>query len=171
MIISLIGMPATGKSTVASNLSARGALSIIDVDQIIVDKIGMPLQSYIDKFGESKFLEVEESVIFSLQVSPNSVISSGGSACYSSTGMRHLSKQGAIQVYLLTNLETLESRLADQGKSRGIVMNGAVSWKDLLDSRHLLYSELADICVFCDNKTPSEISSEIFQAIKAFSRV
>ena len=75
--IVLIGMPASGKSTVGVVLAKTLGVGFVDTDLVIQQREGRLLQDIIDKDGLKAFLEIEENALLSLDCE-NSVISTGG---------------------------------------------------------------------------------------------
>src|SRR5690554_1152151 len=107
--IIMIGMPASGKSTVGVILAKTLGKYFLDVDLLIQERQKDLLQNLIDKFGMDRFLQMEEEALLSISEA-NTVISTGGSAVYSEKGMQHMSKLGEI-VYLKLSIESIENRL------------------------------------------------------------
>ena len=89
--IVLIGMPASGKSTVGVILAKTLGIGFVDTDLVIQQREGRLLQDIIDTDGLDKFLEAEENAILSLECE-NSVISTGGSAVFGKNAMEKLKK-------------------------------------------------------------------------------
>ena len=160
MKIALIGMPATGKSTIAS-LFINKETPVIDTDALIVEKIKSTLQNFIDKFGEKSFLDLENSVLCELSIPNNCIISTGGSVIYSVDGMFKMKQDNVKFVYLRTSIDILESRLAGQESIRGVVMNGFSNWRELMIDRDSRYLNYANYIIDCDNKTPVDIFNGI----------
>ena len=75
--ITLIGMPASGKSTVGVLLAKRLGYSFVDADIVIQEKTGKLLKEIIAEQGTDGFLKVEENVNSELDVQ-RSVIAPGG---------------------------------------------------------------------------------------------
>lgn len=157
MKIALIGMPTSGKSTISKLFDCP----VIDVDALLENQFGCSLQEYIAQFGEAQFIEQEECLLLTCNYPDNCVISTGGSVVYATAAMVALKQQGVKYIYLQVPLEDLETRLAGQRNTRGIVMNGAKNWKELLDDRHRLYVEYADIVINTSGKSPEMIYKEI----------
>ena len=105
----LIGMPAAGKSTVGVVLAKMLNLEFVDADLVIQQRFGETLQNLIDAQGAEAFIQMEGQVLQSLD-EQNALISTGGSAVYSSTALEHLAQGGTV-VYLQATLEELERRL------------------------------------------------------------
>ena len=79
--ITLIGMPASGKSTVGVLLAKRLGYSFVDTDIVIQEKEGRLLKDIIEQDGLSGFLEVENRINSELDV-VHSVIAPGGSVIH-----------------------------------------------------------------------------------------
>lgn len=74
--ITLVGMPASGKSTIGVLLAKRLGYSFVDVDIVIQEKTGQLLKEIIAERGTEGFLKVEESVNAELETE-RSVIGPG----------------------------------------------------------------------------------------------
>ena len=96
--ITLIGMPASGKSSVGVVLAKRLGMNFVDVDIVIQEKYGMKLKEIIEKYGDDGFRKIEDEVNASINVQ-NSIISPGGSVIYGEKAMKHLGKISNI-IYL-----------------------------------------------------------------------
>ena len=78
--ILMIGMPASGKSTIGVLLAKRLGYSFVDVDLVIQEKTGKLLKEIAEE-GDDGFLRVEEQANLELDVE-KSVIAPGGSVIY-----------------------------------------------------------------------------------------
>jgi shikimate kinase len=146
----LIGMPGSGKTTMAKMLvEANPKLTWIDTDHVLIDKIG-PLAAYIQLHGRDKFQQEEEVVIASLNIQGPTIISTGGSVVYSATAMRYLKSLGPI-VWLKVSYETLTERDLNLG-SRGVIGQG--SFLDIYQERQPLYDKYGDAVI--ESTTPQE---------------
>ncbi len=140
----LIGMPASGKSTVGVILAKVLGMNFIDTDIVIQHREGTKLSMIIDKKGIDAFMKCEEEAILATEVS-NTVISTGGSAVYSEAAMEHL-KKDAVVVYLKVGLRELKRRLGNF-KERGIVIKPGETLEGMYKARSVLYEKYADITV------------------------
>ncbi|MCF6186351.1 MAG: shikimate kinase [Desulfobulbaceae bacterium] len=161
--IILIGMAGAGKSTVGAVLASLAKKQFIDTDDLISEQTGMVLQDFLNSVGQKTFQHQEEQTLLSITLHDH-VIATGGSAVYSSAGMRHLQKLGPI-VLLEVDLETLEQRV-DNKNSRGIVNPGKGSFRDLFYSRQPLYRRWADIRIN-GSGPPDDIARSILKKIAA----
>ncbi len=145
MNITLIGMAGAGKSTIGRALAKRLGYTFIDVDQLIRENTGMPLQTLIDKYGDSALIRFEEEAILRLGQVDRSIISPGGSVVYSEKAMEHLKTISKI-IFLDTAFRSIARRLPNARK-RGIVGLRDRSLKELFEERMVLYEKYADFSI------------------------
>lgn len=161
--IILIGMPGAGKSTVGVLLAKALGMSFIDADLIIQQNTGNLLQEIIDKYSISKFLEIEESIILSLNIE-NSVVATGGSIIYSRNAINSLKRNG-ILIYLKLPYDEIERRISNI-KTRGIVIGKDQKLMDIYNERIPLYEKYADIIIDCTGKNMEDIIIAVKSALK-----
>ncbi|MBO4414773.1 MAG: shikimate kinase [Lachnospiraceae bacterium] len=142
--IILIGMPASGKSTVGVILAKVLGMDFIDADIVIQQRENSRLSCIIDERGIDGFLKCEEQAILSINAH-NTVVATGGSAVYSEAAMKHLA-EGSRIVYLKVPKSVLMKRLRNI-KERGVVLRPGESLEDMFDARSRLYEKYADITV------------------------
>lgn len=140
----LVGMPGSGKSTVGVLLAKRLGLGFVDGDLLIQQHTGQTLQEIVDNDGNQAFRAIEEEVLLKLEVEQH-VISTGGSAVYSTKAMAHLKKNGVV-VFLDIPLDLVIKRLGDFS-ARGISRRPDQSLEALFEERFELYSRHADITI------------------------
>jgi shikimate kinase len=163
MNITLIGMAGAGKSTIGRALAKRLGYTFIDVDHLIKENTGMPLQTLIDKQGDSAFIGFEEEAILRLGQVDRCIISPGGSVVYSEKSMEHLKKISKI-IFLDTAFRSIARRLPNARK-RGIVGLRDRSLKELFEERMVLYQKYADYSIKLKGK---ENIQEIVEKIVEF---
>lgn len=164
--ITLIGMPASGKSTIGVLLAKRLGYSFVDVDILIQERTGKLLREIIAERGMDGFLQVEEQVNGELDVR-HSVIAPGGSVIYGQKAMEHLKSISQV-VYLKLEYEELKRRLGDL-TDRGVVLRPGMTLRDLYDERLPLYERYADITVNEGPGGPGAVVDEL-RAMVEYSR-
>lgn len=142
--ITLIGMPASGKSTVGVLLAKRLGYAFVDVDILIQSQEKRLLKEIIAEEGMEGFMEVENRVNASLDVD-RSIIAPGGSVIYGKEAMEHL-KEISTVVYLKLSYEEVEKRLGNL-VDRGVVLKEGMTLRDLYEERVPYYEKYADITV------------------------
>lgn len=160
--ITLIGMPASGKSSVGVVLAKRLGKKFVDTDIVIQEKYGKTLKELIEEHGDKGFREIEDEVNATLDVN-NSIISPGGSVVYGEKAMKHL-KEISVIIYLELSYTAIKSRLGDL-RERGITLKEGQSLKDLYLERVPLYEKYADITVNEMKKSLSKTIEEICERL------
>ncbi len=94
--IVLIGMPASGKSTVGRMLSERLGKEFIDTDELIVGRIKMSIGEYFSRYGEAEFRKREAEVIDELSPNGSYVIATGGGAVLNKNNLKRLRHLGRL---------------------------------------------------------------------------
>ena len=138
--ITLIGLPAAGKSTIGVLLAKRLGYDFLDADILIQQRCGKRLEEIIEAEGTEGFLKLEEEVNASLDVH-RTVIAPGGSVIYGHRAMEHLSQISQV-VYLKVSFTDWSTRLGDL-KQRGVVVAEGMTLRDLYDERCKRYDAFA----------------------------
>ena len=160
--ITLIGMPASGKSSVGVVLAKRLGKKFVDTDIVIQEKYGKLLKELIEEHGDDGFREIEDEVNATIDVS-NSIISPGGSVVYGERAMKHL-KEISVIIYLELSYTAIKSRLGDL-RERGITLKDGQTLKDLYLERTPLYKKYADITINEMKKSLSKTIDEICESL------
>lgn len=168
--ITLIGMPAAGKSTVGVLLAKRLGYSFVDVDIIIQEKEGKLLKEIIEERGMDGFMKVENRINAEVSVK-RSVIAPGGSVIYGKEAMENLKSQGLV-VYLKISFEELLKRLGDV-VDRGVVLKEGMTLRDLYEERIVYFEKYADITIDEEGKDLGEVVDELREIMekRGFSQV
>ena len=162
MIFVLIGMPSCGKSCMGRAISKKLGMKNVDSDRLIEKKYGKRLYEIIEDVGIDGFMKIEEEVLLSIS-EDNIILSTGGSAVYSSSAMEHLKQMGKL-VYLYCSYGVIKARLGDFSK-RGIVLKSGQTLRELYDERKALYEKYADIIVDCSGRHYSAYQRRVITAI------
>ena len=142
--IILIGMPASGKSTVGVVVAKRLGYEFVDTDLLIQKQEKRLLKEIIAQEGNDGFLKIENQVHRDLQVE-RAVVSPGGSVVYCEEAMEHYKEIGTV-VYLRVPFEEINRRISN-AKNRGVVLKEGQTLKDLYDERVKLFEKYADLTV------------------------
>lgn len=98
-IVSLIGMPGSGKSTVGRLLARRLDLSFLDSDNVIEDEVGCPIREFFAREGEERFRDVEQRTLAALCMRGPLVLATGGGSVLRSANRDALRNAGPV-IYL-----------------------------------------------------------------------
>lgn len=143
MIVSLVGLPGSGKSTVGRQLARRLQLPFVDSDHVIEARLGCSIREYFEREGEERFRDVEESVIDELTERHHGVLSTGGGAVLRAANREHLRSRGKV-IYLKSSPDELYRRLRhDTNRPLLQVGDPLGRLRDLYTARDPLYRETA----------------------------
>lgn len=140
--IILIGMPASGKTTLGKLLAKKLGYTFVDSDKLIESQEGKKLKEIIAEVGNEGFVEVENRVNASIEGS-RQVIAPGGSVIFCKEAMEHFKKIGVV-VYLKTNFYVISKRIGSL-KERGVVVENGETIKDVYQRRRPYFERYADV--------------------------
>ena len=153
-------MPGSGKSTSGRLLAQSLNYELVDSDELICQQHQRSLQNIVSKDGYMKLRQYEEQVILGLDV-VKTVISTGGSAMYSSAAMSHLTAISKI-VYLQVPYDIIADRIKNLD-TRGLAKQPQQTLFDLYQERKNLYQKYAEITV--DATSSAEAVAEEIKAL------
>lgn len=94
--IVLIGMPTSGKSTIAAILGKRTGAAVVEMDEAIEKEIGMSIPECFKTKGETYFRNVEKEVAKKHREAAGEILSCGGGVIKTPDTMRYLSENGLV---------------------------------------------------------------------------
>lgn len=160
----LIGMPGSGKSTIADLYAERYGEQIYDTDACIEYRHGN-IKEIFAEFGEEYFRELETEVIREIcSYGDDAFISTGGGAVLREENVRLFKSSGKI-VYLRAKPETLLKRLVGDTSRPLLQGDTAGRLTELYNRRREIYESVADIIIDTDGLTPDEVLQKIFGRI------
>jgi len=157
--IMLIGMPGSGKTTVAKGLSEILNKPYVDLDKMIVQKTQMAISEIFDNpnMGEKYFRKIETEVLREVSKLSGYIVATGGGIVVSEEN-HNLLKENSICVYINRDLNLLSKKGRPLSNQRGV--------KDLYSERYYLYEKLADITV--ENNRSFE--NNYYRELKSYSQ-
>ena len=151
--IALVGMPGSGKSTVARQLARRLSLELIDSDALIEQRIKCPIRTFFEAEGEDSFRVIEQEVIADIAAKAGQVIATGGGAVVRASNRLAL-RAGCHVVYLRSTPEELLRRLRHDTQRPLLQVHDPLRrLRELFAERDSLYRETAHYVV--DTGRPS----------------
>lgn len=146
-MISLIGLPGSGKSTVGRQLARRLQQPFFDSDHVIEERLGYSIRQAFERDGEDHFRDLEESVLDELTQIPDAVISTGGGAVLRTATRQRLRERGQV-VYLKSTPEEIFRRLRhDVNRPLLQVADPQTRLRELYAARDPLYREAAHFVI------------------------
>lgn len=108
MNLVLIGMPGCGKSTIAKKLAEISGRPAVDIDQRIVERIGMPIRDFFAQQGEVRFRQIEAEILAEVTLQTGQIIATGGGIVKDWENVRRLRQSGKVY-FLDRSLDQLET--------------------------------------------------------------
>ena len=170
MNISLIGMPASGKTTIAKALkNYLTDFTVIDLDEEIENREKRTISEIFSEYGEDYFRELEASVLQDIIKTNNQIVSTGGGIIKKQENIDILKKNSTV-VYLETGIDVLLER-ANNANNRPLIenINKEERLKILLNERENQYKQ-AHYIIKTSNKSQDEIAKEIIRLINGNDR-
>src|SRR5918994_7136682 len=140
VIVYLVGMPGSGKSTVGPELARRLGVPFVELDEQIERAAGVSVREIFERDGEARFRELEAAALVDAGSNDPSVISCGGGVVLEPANRVTLRATGEI-VFLSVPLEVLRARVRP-GADRPLIRSEGDLEKLFLD-REPLYREFA----------------------------
>lgn len=161
--VSFIGMAASGKSTVGRRLADVLGLAHVDCDHVIEATYGVCLQDVANSLNKEQFLDMEASVVGSLNLE-RAVISTGGSVVYRKLGMERLAGLGPL-VYIDVPLPIILERIARK-PDRGLAIAPGQTIEDLYNERAALYREWASFTLHAEFVSPDDCVAVVVEYLE-----
>lgn len=147
MNVALVGMPGSGKSTVGRQLSRQLGMPLLDSDQVLEQRIGMPIRDWFARHGEDAFRDVEQDVIDELTQRDGVVLATGGGAVLRPSNRNALHARCHV-FYLRSSPEELYRRLRhDTQRPLLQVQDPLKKLRELYRDRDPLYRRTAHFVV------------------------
>ncbi len=108
MNLVLIGMPGCGKSTIARKLAEISGRPAVDIDQRIVERIGIPIRDFFAQQGEARFRQIEAEILAEVTLQTGQIIATGGGIVKDWENVRRLRQSGKVY-FLDRSLDQLET--------------------------------------------------------------
>lgn len=148
-MISLVGMPGSGKSTVGRHVARQLGVEFVDTDHLIEQRIGCSIREYFELHGEPAFRDVEQAVVAEAMAMPQvGVLATGGGVVLREAN-RELLRQRSTVMYLRTTPDDLARRLRND-THRPLLQGGgdaARRLRQLFQERDPLYRRAAHFVI------------------------
>ena len=140
MNIVLIGMPASGKTSVGKALAEGLGKTFVDTDDLIVESECRAIPQIFADLGEAGFREIEKKEIYNISKTNDRIIATGGGAVLNKENIDNLKGNGRVyfinrplDLLITTDDRPLSSNRADLEKR--------------YNERYDLYTNYADVMI------------------------
>lgn len=158
MTLAIVGMPASGKSTVGRLVAQRLGWRYVDTDEQIEQSTGKLIREIFADDGEDAFRELEAQAVADA-LAGGGVVSLGGGAVVTAS-VRDALREHTV-VWLETSV-TSATRRAGMTALRPLLLGDVRErMQALLDERIPLYTSVATHTVTTDRRTAAEVADEI----------
>ena len=123
MNIFLVGLPASGKTTLGKKLAKLLNYEFLDTDDLIKRRERVSIEEIFDKRGESAFRLLEKEILESLNESKQKVISTGGGLPCFHGNMDTMNAFGTT-IFLDVPIADLRTRLGHDGQENRPLTRG-----------------------------------------------
>lgn len=163
-LVVLVGPMGSGKSTVGALLAERLGVPYRDTDADIVTAQGRPISDIFVDEGEPYFRELERQAVAAAVSGHTGVLALGGGAVLDA-GTREL-LTGLPVAYLSMDVEEAVRRVGLGAARPLLAVNPRRQWRELMEARRPLYTEVARVVVATDDRTPEEVAQAVLDALE-----
>ncbi|MFE5620360.1 shikimate kinase [Streptomyces sp. NPDC056470] len=163
-LVVLVGPMGSGKSTVGALLAERLGVPYRDTDADIVAAQGREISDIFVDEGEPHFRELERQAVATAVAEHAGVLALGGGAVLDADTRTLLA--GLPVAYLSMDVEEAVRRVG-LGVARPLLaVNPRRQWRELMEARRPLYTEVARVVVATDDRTPEEVAQAVLDALE-----
>ncbi|WP_443065125.1 shikimate kinase [Streptomyces sp. NBC_00576] len=153
-----------GKSTVGRLLAERLDCPYRDTDDDIVAEQGRTIADIFVDEGEPVFRAVEKQAVQRALAEHEGVLALGGGSILDEDTRKLLA--GHRVVYLSMDVEEAVQRTGLNAARPLLAVNPRRQWRELMEARRHLYTEVADAVVATDGRTPEEVTQAVLDALE-----
>jgi len=157
----LIGLPASGKSSVAAELAHRLGLPHLDSDRWVEEATGHLIGDIFADQGEEAFRRLEEQAVAAILAGPAAVVSLGGGAILSPVNRQALVGQAVVWLDVSV---TVATRRAGLNRLRPLLLGDLRRQLERLNSfRRPLYAAAATWRIEVDHLSIAAVADEVLR--------
>jgi len=165
VIVYLVGMPGSGKSTVGPELARRLVVPFVELDDEIERAAGKRVSEIFAGEGEARFRELEAAALVEASTRDPAVVSCGGGVVLEPANRVTLRATGTV-VFLSVPLEVLRSRVVPAADRP--LIHAEADLERLFREREPLYREFAAHVVDASGP-PDEVAESIRRELGRWS--
>ncbi|MGI5199539.1 shikimate kinase [Streptomyces sp. CA-288835] len=163
-VVVLVGPMGVGKSTVGALVAERLGVRHRDTDEDIVAAEGRTIADIFVEEGEPAFRAIEKRAVHQALAEHEGVLALGGGAILDPDTRALLA--GLPVVYLSMDVEEAVKRTGLNTARPLLAVNPRRQWRELMEARRHLYTEVARAVVATDDRTPEEVAQAVLDALE-----
>lgn len=152
----LVGMMATGKTTVGSAVATRTGWSYLDNDVLLERATGRTAAQLLAERGETAMRRAEADVLTLLLGMPSPFVAGVAAGVVLDAGARERLRAGGHVVWLRASVATLVRRVGTASDRPWLGADPATALAAMAAEREPLYAEVADQVLDVDVLTPGQ---------------
>ncbi|MFE9839648.1 shikimate kinase [Streptomyces sp. NPDC005551] len=153
-----------GKSTVGALLAERLGCAYRDTDDDIVAGEGRTVADIFVDEGEPAFRAIEKRAVHRALAEHDGVLALGGGAVLDDETRSLLAAHRVV--YLSMDVEEAVQRTGLNAARPLLAVNPRRQWRELMEARRHLYTEVARAVVATDGRTPEEVAQAVLDALE-----
>uniref|UniRef100_A0AAU2VHZ1 Shikimate kinase n=1 Tax=Streptomyces sp. NBC_00003 TaxID=2903608 RepID=A0AAU2VHZ1_9ACTN len=154
----------SGKSTVGALLAQRLGVPYRDTDADIVAAEGRAISDIFIEDGEPHFRALERAAVRAALAEHTGVLALGGGAILDADTRALLAPHPVV--YLSMDVDEAVKRVGLNTARPLLAVNPRRQWRELMDARRHLYTEVARAVVATDERTPEEVAQAVLDALE-----
>ncbi|MFF5717269.1 shikimate kinase [Streptomyces buecherae] len=163
-VVILVGPPGAGKTTVGALLAERLGTTYRDTDADVERTAGQPIPEIFFEHGEPHFRALERAAVRAAVAEHPGVLSLGGGAVMDEDTRALLT--GLPVVFLDVQLAAAVRRVGLDAPRPLLAVNPRQRWRELMEARRPLYTQVARAVVSTDDRTPEDVAGEVAGALE-----
>ena len=166
MHIVLIGLMASGKSSVAREIADRLDRHLVDVDDLIHEQTGMTVRELWERGGEAAYRPLErDAVLHVLAGDERDVLAAPAGAIMDPLVHEAFATADTYAVYLRAEVATLAGRVSSSGHRPLLGDDPAATLQQMSDDRSQTYEALADLVLDVEGESPTALAEAAVDAM------
>lgn len=170
MKVALVGMMASGKTTIGGELARLRGARFVDSDEEMIAASGMPVAAYFARHGEEAFRKMERETIGRLLGGEDALVLSLGGGAYMQEPVRRALAERARTVFLRVDAEEIVRRLEGTDIAKRPLLAASPDWRarvgELLAEREEIYGR-AEILFDANGRDPAALAGELAALLAA----
>jgi shikimate kinase len=163
-VVILVGPMGVGKTTVGELIAERLGVTFRDTDADIVTAQGRTISDIFVEDGEEHFRALESQSVRVALAEHTGVLALGGGAVLAQDSRRLLG--GRPVVFLDMDVAEAVRRTGLDTARPLLVVNPRRRWRELMEARRPLYTEVARVVVDTRDRTPQDVADTVMDALE-----